>query len=64
MCTGCGGCGTTILPGKTKIESTRESGIIFGLGKIDIIVTAEAENADLVTEEITGFVLGPFVLIN
>jgi hypothetical protein len=63
ICTGCGGCGTTILPGKTKSESTRETGIILGFGKIDIIVTAEAENADLVTEEATGFVLGPFVLI-
>jgi len=62
-CTGCGNCGTTILPGKTKSESTRESGIIIGFGKIDIIVTAEAENADLVTKEATGFVLGPFVLI-
>ena len=63
VCTGCGSCGTTILPGKTKSESTMEKGIIFGFGKINIIVTAEAENADLVTEEATGFVLGPFVLI-
>ena len=63
VCSGCGNCGTTILPGKTKSESTKESGIIFGFGKINIIVTAQAENADLVTEEATGFVLGPFILI-
>jgi len=62
-CSGCGHCGTTIPPGQIKSESTRESGIIFGFGKINIIVTAEAENADLVTKEATGFVLGPFVLI-
>jgi hypothetical protein len=32
-------------------------------GKIAIIVTVEAENADLVTKEATGFVIGPFVII-
>ena len=62
-CSGCSHCGTTIPPGQIKSESTRESGIIIGFGKIDIIVTAEAENADLVTKEATGFVLGPFILI-
>ena len=62
-CSGCGNCVTTIPVGKIKSESTKEAGIIIGFGKINIIVTAEAENADLVTEEATGFVLGPFILI-
>ena len=63
-CGGCGTCGTTIPPGEIKSESTEESGLIIGFGRIDIIVTAEAENADLITEESTGFVLGPFVIIS
>jgi len=62
-CSGCGSCGTTIPVGGIKSESTRGSGIILGFGQIAIIVTAEAENADLVTEEATGFVIGPFVFI-
>ena len=62
-CGGCGGCGTTIPIGEIKSESTRESGIIFGFGQVNIEVTAEASNADLVSEEVNGFVIGPFVLI-
>lgn len=62
-CSGCGSCGKTIPVGGIKSESTRESDIILGLGQISIVVTAEAENADLVTEEATGFVIGPFVFI-
>ena len=62
-CGGCGGCGTTIAAGDIKSESTLESDFIIGFGKIDIIVTAEADNADLVSIETNGFVLGPLVLI-
>ena len=62
-CGGCGTCGITILPGEIKSESTLESGMIIGFGQIDIVVTAEAANADLVTAESTGFVLGPFVIV-
>lgn len=62
-CGGCGGCGTTIASGDIKSESTLESDFIIGFGKIDIIVTAEADNADLVSIETNGFVLGPLVLI-
>jgi hypothetical protein len=62
-CGGCGGCGTTIVVGDIKSESTLESDFIIGFGKIDIIVTAEADNADLVSIETNGFVLGPLVLI-
>jgi hypothetical protein len=62
-CGGCGGCGTTIAAGEIKSESTLESDFIIGFGTIDIIVTAEADNADLVSTETNGFVLGPLVLI-
>ena len=62
-CDGCGTCGTTIPPGEIKSESTQKSGMIIGFGRIAIVVTAEAANADLVTAEATGFVLGPFVLV-
>ena len=62
-CGGCGGCGTTITPGEIKSESTLESGSIMGFGPITVVVTAKADNADLVTKEANGFVLGPFVLI-
>jgi hypothetical protein len=36
--------------------------MILGLGKIAIKVTATADNADPVSKEATGFILGPFVL--
>ena len=62
-CGGCGSCGTTITAGEIKSESTLESGSIMGFGPITVVVTAEADNADLVTKEVNGFVLGPFVLI-
>ena len=62
-CGGCGDCGTTIAAGEIKSESTLESGSIMGFGQIDIVVTAEADNADLVSVETNGFVLGPLVLI-
>ena len=62
-CGGCGDCGTTIAVGQIKSESTLESGSIMGFGLIDIIVTAEADNADKVTRETNGFVIGPLVLI-
>jgi hypothetical protein len=62
-CGGCGGCGTMIAAGEIKSESTLESDFIIGFGTIDIIVTAEADNADLVSTETNGFVLGPLILI-
>jgi hypothetical protein len=62
-CKGCASCSPIIPAGSIKSESTRGSGLILGFGQIDIIVTAEAENADLVTKEATGFVLGPIVII-
>ena len=62
-CGGCSHCGITIPAEEIKSESTLESGLIIGFGQIIIIVTAQAENADLVREETTGFVLGPFLII-
>ena len=62
-CGGCGDCGTTIAPGEIKSENSLESSSIIGFGQIYIVVTAEADNADLVSKEVNGFVLGPLVLI-
>ncbi|KAA0007121.1 MAG: PKD domain-containing protein, partial [Thermoplasmata archaeon] len=50
-----GGHANGTIPAGT--EETVSSGLIFGIGKIDIVVTA-----DDVTKEATGFLLGPFVL--
>jgi hypothetical protein len=63
ICSGCGDCGTTIPVGESKAESTTEAGFIFGIGPVDILVTASAENAEIVSMSTTGFVLGPFVII-
>jgi len=50
-----GGHANGTIPAGT--EETVSSGLLFGIGKIDIVVTA-----DDVTKEATGFLLGPFVL--
>jgi len=39
-CSGCSHCNNTISPGENKIESTNQ--LIFGLGAIDIVATANA----------------------
>jgi len=62
-CGGCGDCSTIILPGEIKSESTLEIGTIIGFGSIDVIVTASAENAELVSEETKGFIIGPIIII-
>lgn len=62
-CGGCGDCGTTISPGEIKSEGTLELGIIMGFGPISIVVTAESDNADLVSMETNGFVIGPLVIV-
>ena len=63
QCSGCDMCGTTLEPNMTKTESTLEAGVLFGIGPIKVSVSASASNAEEVTKEITGFVVGPFVLI-
>ena len=62
-CGGCGDCSTVIGIGEIKSESTLESGMFMGFGPLSIVVTARAANADLVTKETTGFILGPIVII-
>lgn len=42
--------------------ATVKSGLIFGLGKITIEITANAANTAEVTETVTGTVLGPLVI--
>ena len=63
QCAGCDTCGTTLEPGMTKTESTREAGLLFGFGTIEILVTASASNADEVSVTLNGFIFGPFVII-
>jgi hypothetical protein len=43
-------------------EEPLSSGLIIGLGSIDISIFADADNADPKTKTKTGFVLGPLVL--
>jgi hypothetical protein len=62
-CSGCGDCNTTIDPGEIKIECTKEAGFILGLGFVTVNVSAEADNAVLVTKTANGLVLGPLVII-
>ena len=50
-----GGHANGTIPAGT--EETVSSGLLFGIGKIDIVVTAND-----VTKEATGFLFGPFVL--
>jgi len=60
-CSGCGSCNTSIAPNASKIECT--DGFIMGFGNVDITVTAEAVNADKVTDTKNGLVFGFFILI-
>jgi hypothetical protein len=43
-------------------EESLSSGLILGLGSVDISVSADADNADPVSKSYTALVLGPFVL--
>ncbi len=36
---------------------------IFGLGKIDVIISASSSSANTTTESLQGFALGPFVIV-
>jgi len=62
-CSGCTNCSTTLDPGLTKTEKSREGGILVGFGNVEIIVNAGANNAELVTETLQGYVIGPLVII-
>lgn len=63
-CSGCSKCGTTLDPGKIKTENTRESNFIFGFGKINITISADATNSNEIRINKTGFVFGPFVQVS
>ena len=62
-CSGCTNCGTTLEPGLIKTEKSREGGILVGFGNVEIIVNAGANNADIVTETLQGYVIGPLVIV-
>lgn len=64
ICKGCADCGTTLEPGAIKTEGTRESGLIFGIGTVEITASAWATNADKVEVVTTGYVFGLFVIVN
>lgn len=63
VCSGCSSCGTTLDPGAIKTESTKEAGLILGFGPISVDASASAINAPEVSLAVTGFVFGPFVII-
>ena len=44
-------------------EKTMSTGKIFGLGKIDVTVSASSPSANSSTKTVQGFVLGPFVFV-
>lgn len=62
LCGGCSSC-EPLEPGAIKTESTMETGILFGIGPISITTSASAINAPEVKLDSTGFVIGPFVII-
>ncbi|MFO8078277.1 MAG: hypothetical protein R6U21_06525 [Thermoplasmatota archaeon] len=62
-CTGCSACGSTLDPGMIKTENTLEAGILLGIGAIEITTSAGATNAEEVSMEKTGFVIGPLAII-
>ena len=61
----CGGCSSCepLQPDSIKTESTIETGLLFGVGPISVTTVASAVNAPEVTEESSGFIIGPFVII-
>jgi len=60
-CSGCPDCNSTLLPGDIKKESTHQ--LVFGLGPIDIVATANASGIPTVEKTASGFVIGPIVFI-
>ena len=62
-CAGCSSCGSTLDPGAVKTENTREAGFLMGFGPIQITTSSWASNAVMVSEEASGFVIGPLVII-
>jgi hypothetical protein len=62
-CTGCSACGTTLAPGSIKSENSLEAGLLLGFGSIQITTSAGASNADEVSMETSGSLLGLLVLL-
>lgn len=57
-CTGCSACGTTLAPGAIKSENSLEAGLLLGFGPIEITTSAGASNANEVSMETSGTLLG------
>lgn len=49
---------TKILP---DFKPTAQTGLIFGIGPVDILVLAEADGLNPVEKQVSAFVFGPFV---
>ena len=64
LCKECIDCGTILEPGSIKTESTGKSGLIFGIGAVEVTVSTWATNADKVEVVNTGYVIGLFVIVN
>jgi hypothetical protein len=60
---GCDACGPPIEPGAVITENSMDEGLVVGFGLVDISVKSYAKNAPEVSEEKTGFVIGPFVIV-
>ena len=60
-CSGCGQCNSSIIPGGSKLECTNQ--LILGIGSIDIIATVNATGVSTIEKTATGFVIGPFVIV-
>jgi|SRR6056297_1862516 len=62
-CTGCSACGTTLAPGAIKSENSAEAGLLLGFGPIEITTSAGASNANEVSMETSGTLLGLLALL-
>ena len=64
MCDGgCGNCSRDVEPDMIKYEGSMEGGIVLGIGPVDVTITADADNANLVTVYAKGLVIGPYVMV-
>jgi hypothetical protein len=63
FCGGCSDCGETLAPGSIKTENTLEAGLVFGFGPVQIHCVADADNANEVSADATGFIIGPLIII-
>jgi len=54
----------SLEPDNTMTLSTRLSGFLFGIGDLEITISAWAKNAAIVEKQLTGRIIGPFILLD